>query len=224
MTHLNTRGSLERKWISWIKEPNEFEWVQDLRELSRFCDLKGVTFDRSDQNGTVRRLYEKLQEDVIRKESNVSEESLWKSLTNPVIEKSFLLLKMKPFHPLSSPPSEYPAVDGANPFAIHRTLTSVSFDDKAEKETKDKETLEKSISFSLLDRLPPTPSPRTGRIQKSFTDFPETEQAKAMRNRQIRSQHIDQVCSNRCFFFLSLTILPLLLRHSHEEPLSFARG
>ena len=217
VTHLNAKGSLERKWMTWLNEPGEFEWVQDLKELATFCEIKGVSFDRSDHNGTVRRLYERLQEEVSRKGENMSEVTLWDSLTRPSIEKARLLLRLKPFHPISIPSSEYcPAADAANPFAIHRTLSKDSFDDPVNvTEGKGGTADSTPLSLALLDRYTPSPS-RYGRIQKSFTDFPETEQAKAIRNRQMRSQHIGQVLfspSSSPSLFLSFS-LPLSLTSS----------
>jgi hypothetical protein len=179
--------------LSWVQEPNEFEWVQDLRELSKYCEMKGVLFDRSDQNGTVRRLFEKLQEEVEGKKNEITEDALWNSLTDPVLEKCFLLLKMKPIHSGTPVSSNHPAADAANPFALHRTVLTGSKECNADVLT------EKSLLHSLLERTPSTPS-KSGRIQKSFTDFPETEQAKALRNRQIRTQHIDQVSFEWSFY------------------------
>jgi hypothetical protein len=120
--------------------------------LMQLCELKGIEFNLMDINETIKRLFNKLQEEISQMEKE-REKALSSSSTSgavssvptststltttttitattnpfemiaqPVIERAKLLLRIVP----SIPRVRHPSADSANPFAIHRDRTSTS--------------------------------------------------------------------------------------------------
>ena len=67
-------------------------------KLVETCELKGVEYDSRDESATIKKLYEKLQEEISKKKDEATEPNSYESMANPVIERSKLLLRMRPKH------------------------------------------------------------------------------------------------------------------------------
>jgi hypothetical protein len=192
--YVQSRGNLEKKWALWLSNLNDFEWEQPPSDLFRLCEMKGVLVDRSDQNGAVRRLYERLQQEsdeILKKGKQEQKQNCWEIAAFPVTERALLLLKLK----VETHLLDYPSVDISNPFAIHRTYQGII--QPVSNPPSDSFDALNLHAKRISNRLSPQLQGITARIQRSFTDFPETEHAKRAHSRKIRSQHQDNALERR---------------------------
>lgn len=67
-------------------------------KLVETCELKGVEYDSREESASIKKLYEKLQEDISKKKEDVAEPNSYEAMATPVIERGKLLLKMRPKH------------------------------------------------------------------------------------------------------------------------------
>ncbi len=132
-TNLQLKGQAENVWRVAVKEKQSLEqfstfWKEEKSEkLAEMCEMKGVEYDSKDEAATIDNLYERLKEDLLAednqiKNNNSTEPNSYAIMAAPVIERSKLLLRMRP----AKKTIEHPTAESPNPFAIHRDKPSGS--------------------------------------------------------------------------------------------------
>jgi hypothetical protein len=125
-TLIQRRGEMQKEWQIAVEDRSKdteiFDNYQsDPQRLMELCEMRGVEFDLVDTNETVKRLFQKLQEEIAALDKQVKENpdkkielpNPFETICNPVIERAKFLLRMMPAtRAIQSPSAEAP-----NPFA-----------------------------------------------------------------------------------------------------------
>eukprot|EP01114_Cavostelium_apophysatum_P001689 TRINITY_DN1146_c0_g1_i2.p1 TRINITY_DN1146_c0_g1~~TRINITY_DN1146_c0_g1_i2.p1 ORF type:complete len:4271 (-),score=1642.72 TRINITY_DN1146_c0_g1_i2:54-12866(-) len=120
------KGQAENFWRAISKEKPSFEafqssWREVTKEkLIEMCEIKGVEYEARDEASTVKKLFDRMQEETAKKQSQPQDHSApepnsYEVMALPVIERAKLLLRMRPKKIV-----EHPTADSPNPFAVHR--------------------------------------------------------------------------------------------------------
>ncbi len=100
LTEIQQKGQTENVWREAVTERQSFEqFSSDLKKekLMDMCIMKDVEYDPRDEHATIERLYRRLEEEINRlKDSKMTEQNPYEIISVPAIDRSKLLLKMRP--------------------------------------------------------------------------------------------------------------------------------
>eukprot|EP00029_Vermamoeba_vermiformis_P008050 TRINITY_DN365_c0_g1_i7.p1 TRINITY_DN365_c0_g1~~TRINITY_DN365_c0_g1_i7.p1 ORF type:complete len:4455 (+),score=2004.27 TRINITY_DN365_c0_g1_i7:138-13502(+) len=189
---LMRRGQMQKEWQIAVQEkPSDTSvfdgFRQDQQRLMELCELKGVEFDLMDTNETVKRLWNKLQEEITA--STASDASAmqldtpqnpYEVIAMPVIERARLLLRVVP----AMRRVRSPSADSANPFAgprdhkAHALRASQRVPSRDDSELSQQQSLSRSMLLPQTDATLAKERQRAHEEQKN-KDF--SQRVKALR-------------------------------------------
>jgi hypothetical protein len=194
LSWLMRRGQMQKEWQIAVQEKpidtSVFDgFRQDQQRLMELCELKGVEFDLMDTNETVKRLWNKLQEEISAASSSeanamqvdaAAPQNPYEVIAMPVIERARLLLRVVP----AMRRVRSPSADSANPFAgprnhkAHALRASQRVSSRDESELSQQQNLSRSMLLPQTDATLAKERQRAHEEQKN-KDF--SQRVKALR-------------------------------------------
>jgi len=167
---LTRRAELQKTWQVAVQDKvNDFDAFSELVQrtpdrLYDFCDMQGIEPNPVNNEETIKRLMQKLQEEIalmesLKKAGAQAPPDIFELLCAPVIERASFLIKLLP----SNRTVKHPAADSSNPYAtVKNESKSLRASAPGSKEGADRGYLTKSMSH-----LPTTESAQQKVLQRA---------------------------------------------------------